>query len=287
MNVDHDERVFQLDPTIAKPRKSNFSMICSINLTMKRTSWSVQQVKRIVGAMKPSVHRFEWAISRHRSILPHHHSLSRFLDIRSSRQVRAKPHRNKQTFTRNQCNGRNAQLGYSQFDRSDCHWNWSIHERISSQVSRRFDTGIHYSPLCLAFMDERTRRSLSLSSFAAAVGFIIAQCACYELHTWQTRFANGNTIGCFSSTNIGRGSDQSTEENLRIRRKAQWFVNNLLPWHFSVLISDTLKTFSDTRQKMPTVIEFQQLRDTARNTRDQIKQRATHYTDCYRVERWS
>ena len=30
---------------------------------------------------------------------------------------------------------------------------------------------------------------------------------------------------------------------------------------------------------------LEQLRDTARNTRDLIKQRATHYIDCYRVER--
>jgi hypothetical protein len=36
---------------------------------------------------------------------------------------------------------------------------------------------------------------------------------------------------------------------------------------------------------MPNVQRFEQLRDTARNTRDLIKQRATHYIDCYRVER--
>lgn len=37
---------------------------------------------------------------------------------------------------------------------------------------------------------------------------------------------------------------------------------------------------------MPSIQRFEQLRDTARNTRDLIKQRATHYIDCYRVERW-
>jgi hypothetical protein len=36
---------------------------------------------------------------------------------------------------------------------------------------------------------------------------------------------------------------------------------------------------------MPTVQRFEQLRDTARNTHDLIKQRATHYVDCYRVGR--
>ena len=43
--------------------------------------------------------------------------------------------------------------------------------------------------------------------------------------------------------------------------------------------------FDDTRQNMLSATDFQQLRDTARNTRDQIKQRAAHYIDCYRVER--
>jgi hypothetical protein len=49
--------------------------------------------------------------------------------------------------------------------------------------------------------------------------------------------------------------------------------------------SDALKTFDTSRQIMPNVQRFEQLRDTARNTRDLIKQRATHYIDCYRVER--
>jgi len=46
-----------------------------------------------------------------------------------------------------------------------------------------------------------------------------------------------------------------------------------------------LKTFDTSRQSMPNVQSFEQLRDTARNIRDLIKQRATHYIDCYRVER--
>ncbi|CAF5174947.1 unnamed protein product, partial [Rotaria magnacalcarata] len=46
-----------------------------------------------------------------------------------------------------------------------------------------------------------------------------------------------------------------------------------------------LKTFETSRQTMPNVQRLEQLRDTARNTRDLIKQRATHYIDCYRVER--
>jgi hypothetical protein len=50
-------------------------------------------------------------------------------------------------------------------------------------------------------------------------------------------------------------------------------------------VLDALKTFDTSRQTMPSVQSFEQLRDTARNTRDLIKQRATHYIDCYRVER--
>ena len=52
-----------------------------------------------------------------------------------------------------------------------------------------------------------------------------------------------------------------------------------------VFCLDALKTFDTSRQTMPNVQRFEQLRDTARNTRDLIKQRATHYIDCYRVER--
>ncbi len=52
-----------------------------------------------------------------------------------------------------------------------------------------------------------------------------------------------------------------------------------------LFLLDALKTFETSRQTMPSVQRFEQLRDTARNTRDLIKQRATHYIDCYRVER--
>jgi hypothetical protein len=54
---------------------------------------------------------------------------------------------------------------------------------------------------------------------------------------------------------------------------------------FYLFSLDALKTFDTSRQTMPTIQRFEQLRDTARNTRDLIKQRATHYIDCYRVER--
>ena len=52
-----------------------------------------------------------------------------------------------------------------------------------------------------------------------------------------------------------------------------------------IIYLDALKTFDTSRQTMPNVQRLEQLRDTARNTRDLIKQRATHYIDCYRVER--
>lgn len=48
---------------------------------------------------------------------------------------------------------------------------------------------------------------------------------------------------------------------------------------------DALETYNTCRQALPNLQSFEQLRDTARNTRDLIKQRATHYIDCYRVER--
>jgi hypothetical protein len=60
---------------------------------------------------------------------------------------------------------------------------------------------------------------------------------------------------------------------------------NFHPIFVRVFFSDALKTFDTSRQTMPGIQSFEQLRDTARNTRDLIKQRATHYIDCYRVER--
>ncbi|CAM2698388.1 unnamed protein product [Rotaria socialis] len=54
---------------------------------------------------------------------------------------------------------------------------------------------------------------------------------------------------------------------------------------YSFKLNNALKTFETSRQTMPNVQRLEQLRDTARNTRDLIKQRATHYIDCYRVER--
>lgn len=56
-------------------------------------------------------------------------------------------------------------------------------------------------------------------------------------------------------------------------------------YFIGIFVVDALKTFDTSRQTMPNVQRFEQLRDTARNTRDLIKQRATHYVDCYRVER--
>ncbi|CAF0763256.1 unnamed protein product [Adineta steineri] len=54
---------------------------------------------------------------------------------------------------------------------------------------------------------------------------------------------------------------------------------------YSSRLNNALKSYETSRETMPTVQRFEQLRDTARNTRDLIKQRATHYIDCYRVER--
>ncbi|CAF1349024.1 unnamed protein product, partial [Didymodactylos carnosus] len=46
-----------------------------------------------------------------------------------------------------------------------------------------------------------------------------------------------------------------------------------------------LKNFENSRLSMPSIQKFDELRNQARYARDQIKQSATHYVDCYRVER--
>ena len=85
------------------------------------------------------------------------------------------------------------------------------------------------------------------------------------------------------NTNMKALQQKISQYGLKLNGRRRIIMDRLIDFVWIDL--DALKTFDTSRQTMPTVQRFEQLRDTARNTRDLIKQRATHYIDCYRVER--
>jgi phage shock protein A len=85
------------------------------------------------------------------------------------------------------------------------------------------------------------------------------------------------------NTNMKALQQKISQYGLKLNGKRKFSFEKSMNNIFRSL--DGLKTFDTSRQTMPNVQRFEQLRDTARNTRDLIKQRATHYIDCYRVER--